>query len=451
MEVTLGRFVSALRHADVEVSPAETLDALAVVNHIGIGQPRLLQDALALTLAKTVDEKTRFAECFERFYHHLAFRAEPKQSFFRTLDRQQTLEHLEAYVSAELLDTIGNTFAGRREALAYKMTLSAAQIGIKDLSSLREKSRYANALAAALGVRELESLLVSLPDDLAPAAQALSYVRHYLQTEAREYVETQYRLLVDASGRRAILDAAIKGNLTQIPPDYHGEVQRVVRRLADTLVKEHRRRQRRAARGALDIHRTLRANLAFDEALFHLVWRRKKREKATVFAICDVSGSVSGVARFLLLLLYSLSEVLPNIRTFAFSSELGEVTGLFRDKPLEEAIETTLFDWGKGNTDYARAFADFRTLALRDLDHRSSVVVLGDARNNYYDPRPERLKEISNRARQVLWLNPEPRDAWGEGDSEMRRYAPYCFDVTRCNSLADLERFADRLILAQRG
>jgi uncharacterized protein with von Willebrand factor type A (vWA) domain len=450
MEVTLGRFIAALRHADLRVSPAETLDALAVVNHIGIHNPRLLRDALALTLAKSVEEKRHFSECYERFFNQLAFRTPAKQSFFKSLDAAEMLAHLQPHVSPELLAVVEGTIDNRRDGLAHRMELAAREVGLEEISSLREKSSYAGRLAAALGAKELEALLATPPDVIEPSLHALNYVRHYLASEARAYVENQYRLRVDASGRRAILEAAIKGNLTQVSPEYHGEVQRVVGRLANTLVKEHRRRQRRASRGALDIHKTLRANLAFDEALFNLVWRRKKREKATVFAICDVSGSVSRVARFLLLLLYGLTEVLPNIRTFAFSNALGEVTALFKDKPIEEAIETTLFDWGKGNTDYARAFGDFRELAIRDLDNRATVVVLGDARNNYYDSKPERLKEISNRAGQVLWLNPESRDSWGEGDSEMLRYSPHCFEVARCNSLTDLERFADKLIAAQR-
>ena len=450
MEITLGRFIAALRHANLRVSPAETLDALAVVNHIGLADESLLRNALALTLAKSVEEKRHFSECYERFFNQLAFKNPAKQSFFKSLDNTEALAHLQPHVSNELAEVIAATVENRRDALAYKMELAARAAGLEAISSLREKSGYARRLAAALGARELEALLTSPPDAIEPSLHALSYVRHYLVAEARDYVDNQYRLRVDASGRRAILDAAIKGNLTQVAPEYHAEVQRVVQRLADTLVKEHRRRQRRATRGVLDIHKTLRANLAFDEALFNLVWRRKKREKATVFAICDVSGSVSRVARFLLLLLYGLTEVLPNIRTFAFSNALGEVTTLFRDKPIEEAIETTLFDWGKGNTDYARAFADFRELAIRDLDNRATVVILGDARNNYHEPRPERLEEIANRARQVLWLNPESRDSWGEGDSEMLRYSPHCFEVARCNSLTDLERFADKLIAVQR-
>jgi uncharacterized protein len=451
MDVTLARFVSALRRADLQVSPAETLDGLAVVNQVGLRDPILLRDALALTLAKTRDEKNRFSACFQRFFDQLAFRTPVKESFFRGVDRDATLQSIERKLTEPTHRVVAGIFDNDRGALALRVEQAARVAGIEAMQSLRDKSALAGSIADALGVPELEELLRSPPDDLTSnGVQALRYVRHYIKQEVTEYVDTRYRLTVDASGKRAILEAALTANLTQIPAEYRAEMRQVIEKLAAQLSRDHRRRRRRARRGQLDIKHTLRANIAFDETLFRLRWRQQRREQATVFALCDVSGSVSRVARFLLYLLYGLADVLPNVRTFAFSSRLGEVSEQFKNKPIEVAIEEALFDWGKGNTDYARAFLDFRELALDDVNHRSTVIILGDARNNYYEPHPERLKDIARRAKQVLWLNPESRDQWGEGDSEMPRFAPHCFRVSRCSSLSDLERFAETLVAAQR-
>ena len=152
----------------------------------------------------------------------------------------------------------------------------------------------------------------------------------------------------------------------------------------------------------------------------------------------------------MLLFLYELTDVLPNIRAFAFSSALGEVTDLFKRKSTEAAVEEALVAWGGGTTDYARAFCDFRALCGRDLDHKSTIIVLGDARNNYFEPKTDVLKELSDRVKQVLWLNPEHRSQWTQGDSEMQRYAPYCFDVRTCNRLSHIETLADKLLSAAR-
>jgi uncharacterized protein len=451
MDVTLTRFVSALRKTELSVSPAETLDAMAVVRHVGIEDPVLLRDALRLTLAKTPDEKQRFDACFERFFEQFAFRQPAKQSFFRQLDKTAALVQLRARFSPPLYEVVQAVFTDQREALALTVQRAAKRAGIDSMRNLRDKSTFAAAIGRELGIGELEQMLRASDSGLGgDLAAALRYVRHYISEQLHDYVDTQYRLNVDASGKKAIIDAALKANLTHLPPGYEADMERVVKKIADRLSKEHRQRRRRSRRGQLDIKRTIRHNLAYDGAMFDLHWRRNRRERATVFAICDVSGSVSRVARFLLLLLYQLSDVLPNVRTFAFSSELAEVTDVFRSRPVEAAVEEVLFDWGRGNTDYGRALSDFRELALDDVNRRSTVIILGDARNNYYDPKSERLKEIALRARQVLWLNPENPDNWGAGDSEMPRYAPHCFRVSRCNSLRELEHFADALVAAQR-
>jgi len=276
------------------------------------------------------------------------------------------------------------------------------------------------------------------------------YLRQYFRQQIRDYVDAQYRLHVDATGKRALLVAALDSNLDQIPLEYQHEVRRVVEKLADKLIRDHRRRLRKATRGVLDIKKTLRRNVAYDGTMFDVRWRRQKREKSTVYVLCDVSSSVARVARFLLLFLYELTDVLPNLRAFSFSSRLGEVTDIFRSKASDEAIEDTLFVWGKGNTDYARAFMDFRELCGKDLNKRAVLVVLGDGRNNYYDARPDVFKELSKRVKQVFWLTPETPDSWGEGDSEMRRYAPHCFRVVTCNRIEHIERFAESLLTATR-
>ena len=449
MDVTFSRFVQALRNADVRVSPAETLVAFDVVSRVGIENRRLLRDALGLALAKSREEKERFEDAFERFFQQLAFREPAKRTFVGNVDREALIDRLEGELSGGLLRTIDSVLVDERDYLAFVVQRAAEEAGISEMRTLREKRVYAGKIGKALALDELEAYLAGggTGNGMDPV---LRYLRQYFHGEIRSYVDAQYKLHVDATGRRALLEAALKSNLDRVPPDYHAEVRRVVGKLARKLSREHRRRRRRAARGVLDLKKTIRRNIAYDGAIFEPQWRRTKREKATVFVLCDVSGSVAQVARFLLLFLYELADVLPNVRSFAFSSTLGEVTDTFSRKAGEEAVEEALFVWGKGTTDYGRAFRDFRELCGRDLDSRSTVVVLGDGRNNYFDPNAKLLKEISNRVKQVFWLNPETRDRWAEGDSEMRHYAPYCLQVKTCNRIGHIESFADRLLMAAR-
>ena len=145
-----------------------------------------------------------------------------------------------------------------------------------------------------------------------------------------------------------------------------------------------------------------------------------------------------------------MTDVLPQVRAFAFSSSLGEITDQFKDQGVERAVEEAMFDWGKGTTDYGRAMVDLRELIHENVNHRSTLIFLGDARGNYFDPRVDVFKHLSKRAKQIFWLNPETRDQWRDGDSDMHRYAPYCQRVDVCRDLKDIERFADRLVMAAR-
>ena len=217
-------------------------------------------------------------------------------------------------------------------------------------------------------------------------------------------------------------------------------------KMAKKLAALHSRRKKVFKRGQLNVPRTLRHNMSYDGAIFDLHWKSVKIDRPKVFAICDVSGSVANYARFMLMFLYSLEEVMPKVRSFAFSSDLAEVTELFERYAIEDAIAKTIRDYSGGSTDYGQALMDFKKLCLDEVDNRTTIIILGDARNNYGDPHTELLKELYDRCKRLIWLNPEPRNAWGVGDSEMRRYAAYCHQVDECNSLMHLERIVGNLL-----
>ncbi len=463
MDQTIVQFVRALRKADVRVSPAETLDAIRIAAFVGVADPRRFRDALAMALAKSVEDKARFGTCFDRFFAFEAFRPPATRAHLANPPEVPADDRAIRVLGADALATL--LLRDDRATLALRLAEAARAERIDGMQALRDKSGMVQALLARLGIAGLDAAIatflatadgaggaaVESAPALVPGRDVATWLRGAkarLQRDVRDYVEAQYRVHVDATGRRGVLQAALTAQLTSIQPAYYDDVRAVVQRIAEKLTRQHRKRRRRARRGQLDLRRTLRANLAYDGALFDLRWRRTKVERPKVFAVCDVSGSVARVARFTMLLLYSLNELLPNVRTFAFSSQLGEVTELFDRLPIERAIDEALFLWGKGTTDYARAFTDLRNLCLQDIDRHSTVIILGDGRNNYFDPRPEMLAEIARRAKQVLWLNPEPRAQWQVGDAEMARFAPHCFRVDPCNSLRDLERFADQLLLS---
>lgn len=463
---TVVNFVKALRNAEVRVSPAETLDAMEVMRLVGMRDREILKHSLCLALAKTPEEKARFDVCFERFFTFAPFEGQRTKKRYFQGDPETLMGmaggpsgmglprdvSMGAEGDAPLSDLSRLLLARDFLQLSLRVAQAAQRVGLDSMRTLRDRSTFVLEILRAVGVHEIDADIdrFSSQEGAAALVTALRQARAYLTRQVREYVETQYLLHVDATGKRAIVEAALEAHLTHVQPAYFEDIGKVVERIAQRLLAQHKRRRKRARRGLLDTRHTLRRNLAYEGVPFDLRWRKIKVQKPKVFALCDVSGSVARVARFLLLFLYNLTELLPDIRAFAFSNELGEVTSTFERLPVEEAIEEALFTWGKGTTDYARSFHQFRSECIHEIDNRSTVIILGDGRNNYFDPRPEILRDISKRAKQVLWLTPEPREEWDTGDAEMRKFVPYCFRTDVCSTLRDLERFADRLLLSTR-
>lgn len=475
MEKTLGEFVVALRKADLEVSPAETLDAMHALDIIGFEDKQLLRDSLSIILAKTPEEKASFDICFDRFFSFRHFGAhKPGATGISSADVGTSALPMEGEgegegterpddaeggkrrrrrggAGAHFNSRLGHLLlAGEQAELSMLMTQAAREVGLDRMRTLRERSLFTRRILLHMGLNQLEEEIDRLQhagnEKSRETAALLSDARHYLSEEVRDFVEEQYLLLVDASGNRFLSEAVSQTKLTNMQVYYFGHIREAVRKLANQLAKRHAKRRKIYNRGHLDVRKTLRRNLQYDGSLFDIKWKQVKLERPKVFVICDVSGSVKNVSRFLLTFLYSLSEVLPRVRAFAFSNELGEVTELFDRFPLEEAIEMSLDDYGKGSTDYGRAFQRFKELALSDVDGRSTLIILGDSRNNYFEPGSDTLKQIASKARRVIWLNPESRDRWREGDAEMARYLPFCDYAEVCNSLSDLERMVGRVL-----
>jgi uncharacterized protein with von Willebrand factor type A (vWA) domain len=269
-----------------------------------------------------------------------------------------------------------------------------------------------------------------------------------LRDRVLEHVERNY-LMYGTGDIRELRESVLRtARLSHLDQRDLERLNQLVRRIARKLAARYSQRKRRERRGLLDVPRTLRAGHAHDGILFEPKWRRERKDRPTLIAICDVSGSVSAYARFLLMFLYSLGDVLPKVRSFVFSSRLAEVSDLFNNNPPEVAVDLARKAYGYGSTDYSAALNGILEQAGRDLDGGATVIMLGDARNNYGDPAIAAIDELGRRAKRLLWLNPESESAWSTGDSEMMRYRAYCTEVRVCQTLEHLERFADKLLRA---
>jgi uncharacterized protein len=494
MDQLLTNFIRALRNADIRISTAETLDAFSTVELVGYRDRQLLKDSLALVLPKTLDEKYAFDTCFDQFF---AFRASAE------LAPAQAVGDASQAQSSEGAAQAGNSDAGsggdgqskrggqtqlageetsaqvdtgpsqalgagemstpqsvlgqlltRANSMEINIAINAAghQVKVHEIEVFTQKGVYTRRIMDAMGNADLQHEILTLSESSSipdrRLAHDLGHRRDWLRERVRDYVEHQFLLHADVTGRRLRESLLRDVRLSSLELRHHRQLQEIVQRMARKLVAATSRRRKVVRRGQLHVPRTLRRNMKYDDAIFDLHWKSTKVDQPKVLAVCDVSGSVADYARFMLMFLYSLDEVLPKVRSFAFSSGLGEVSELFSRNSIEDAIALTLRQFGGGATDYGQALADFRRLCLDGIDRRTTVIILGDARNNNGDARTDVLKEIHDRAWRVMWLNPEPRSMWNTGDSEMRHYTPYCHHVAECGTLAQLERVIGRLLTA---
>jgi uncharacterized protein with von Willebrand factor type A (vWA) domain len=460
MDRLLVNFIRALRNADVRVSTAETLDAVRTVELVGYRDRALLKNSLGLSLPKTQEEKKIFNRCFDRFFAlnengNIGLdRATPSEDLSEqpssTGSSKQDIEATQQTAAAQ--SSLGQLLMrGERTEIGAKIGSAGAQVNVQRIQVFTQKGVYTRKVMDAMGLEELNAEMERLRSSGTVAderlANELARRREWLRERVRDFIEHQYLLYADVAGKRLQEELLRTVRLSNADQRSLRRMQEMVFKMGKRLASLYSRRRRVFRRGQLHVPRTIRANLNYDGALFDLQWRSEKIDRPKVFAICDVSGSVANYAKFMLMLLYSLGEALSKVRSFAFSSDLREVTSLFDTMEIETAIARILLVYG-GATDYGHALEDFEALALRDVDQRSTILIIGDARSNNGPLRRDILKAMHDRCKRLIWLNPEPKSLWDTGDSEMSEYAPYCHQVEECNSLAHLERVASRLMRA---
>jgi uncharacterized protein with von Willebrand factor type A (vWA) domain len=222
-----------------------------------------------------------------------------------------------------------------------------------------------------------------------------------------------------------------------------------VRRLAERLKARLVRRQRAKRRGKLAVRRTLRRNLGWGGSPARLVFRSPRPDRPDVVVLCDVSDSVRNVSRVMLLFVHTLQSLFHRVRSFAFVSEVGEVTQLFREADVNEAIELAVAGRAvslQANSNYGNALASFARNHLGAVSRRTTVLIIGDGRNNYNSPQLWALKDIKRKARRLIWICPEEKFSFGTGDSEMLLYGRECDRVATVQTLEDLEGVAEVLV-----
>jgi uncharacterized protein with von Willebrand factor type A (vWA) domain len=440
--------VHALRGHGMRIGPGETVDAAAVLEVLGLTDRERVREGLAAALLRTEGQRQLFDATFDLYFPLGVGAPEGARAGsgagVEEL-RERLAEALAANDQAALAQLAGEAVdaLGQYGANPGSDGWSAYQT----LGRLQPETLLARVLAALRSGQQQPDFTDRLEAD--EIRRRIAAFRRQVGAEARRRVAELRG--TEQIARRAIAPSADQVDFLIAGREQLAELRRTVQPLARKLATRLAARRRKAARGQIDLRRTLRRSLSTGGVPLRPAYRHRRPARPEIVLLCDVSGSVAGFANFTMLLVQAMRDQFSKVRVFAFVNRTDEVTRLITAATADPAdlgrrilTEAAVAAW-HGSSDYGAALGDFTEKYLEAVGPRTSVLILGDARTNGWDPNLAALRQISGRARRVHWLNPEQPSLWGTGDSAALAYAGVV-DMHACRNARRLSELVARLL-----
>jgi uncharacterized protein len=437
-------FCEELRSEGVAVGTSEILDAFAALEQVPWESRDDFREALATTIAKSQEDRRLFELLFERWFFRAAEAEAVEREIGETEQRHEGAERLDIdELREQIRQAIIDGDEGRMRDLARLAIAAFGQQGEGSGVVGVDVQRIRRTLELSAGTQPQGQASDGAGELPAIDRDQLNRFERHLRRELeRDLIERTETL--PPSRPLAELDRALPTSPTQDLAAVHRAVSQMKRRLA-TL--GHEQRGRRKAQ-TVDVRRTMRASLETGGVPMHLRYRPKRPRRPEIYVLCDVSTSVTSASVFFLSVLHALHDSFRKLRSFVFIERISEVTEIFEhERDFREIARRISSEGGvadvSGYTDYGRVWLEFLTEISDDLDPRSTVIVLGDARTNGREPHAEVFAQVAERAGRLFWLNPEPRLYWNYGDSVMAAYERYCDGAFECWTTRHLENFVN--------
>ena len=461
MDERILEFIGDLRRAELRISPSEALDALAATTAVGLETREGFKAALSATLVKEARDEATFERIFNLYFLDLQALGEGIKKALGPEDPriQDMLSELMEMADLDLDEMTELLLQGGGSEMEMAIRAGSQNAGLERLMYFLQVGYFSRRIQDRFDwsaiERDLEKLMKLLEERGLDPGQ-LARIRNYLdlRLEAfrrmiRQHVERELERRAWRQGEKLTREMLAEKPLFALTADEVAQMKTVVARLARKIKDALALRRRQEQRGRIDTRRTIRKSLQYGGIPMEIFLRRRHREKPKLVTICDVSDSVRNASRFMLQLVWSLQECFSRVRSYVFVSEIAEVTQAFNTMPVERAIEWALksspVDY-HCRSDFGYAFSRFARTELESLDRKTTIMVLGDARNNYNDPQAWALRLIRERVKGIIWLNPEGQWGWGIGDSVMPLYTPACDIVRECRTIAQLGEVVDNLV-----
>jgi uncharacterized protein with von Willebrand factor type A (vWA) domain len=456
METKILEFCRLLRQGGLRISFTQIADVLKATATLGFERSNFYQ-ALSCILVCDQADQPLFDKLFRLYFYTLHSVDDHHAANKPAADEPETV--------AQLVATASGMGMGRGAGASpmlllvkavcesdYQLLQNIAKVAMKSLgplesTALHDKEQLLVEARVGIGWYEAVNRLNRIRE--LEKVSDLIFIRwtaalHYLEQQITELLDDYF---VRHFGLNALDEIAAAANLHEkefyrLTDDETDEIRKRITKLARRLASKYSRRYRRSKRGDIDLRRTIRQALRTGGKPVHLKYRAKVVSKPDLIILCDVSGSVSLFSEFMLQLVYTIQSRFRAVRSFLFVDKIDEVTTYFVHCELEDALAAA-FAGGQysysGFSDIGRVFRLFTEKYLLGVSPKSTVLILGDAKNNWHLDERECFRQIVEHTRKVFWFNPQPRETWGQDDSIMKIYAPLCHQVFECRNLRQLE------------
>jgi len=456
MESRILQLIAALRASGVRVSLAESAEAFSAVDLMGIQDREDFRLSLRATLIKDLRDLAVFDKLFPLFFG-------TGQPPSMGGDPTDDMSPEEAQMWAEAMKQFAEKLRQQMERLMNGEQLSKEElealgqmVGLNQTDDLRYQNWMAQRMMRAMAFPEVQKAMKELMEQLQQMGMSRDRVEQ-LREQIRQNMQGIEQQIQQFAGER------IAENMSEQPPSDSADnlmnrpfealsdsdkkvLQREVKRLAAMLRTRIALRQKRAKSGQLDPKTTIRASLKYHGVPMELKYK-DRTHKPKIVVICDVSTSMRFCSELMLSFLFALQGQVRKTHAFAFIDHLEYISDDFSSANADEAIQSVLWRMPSGhyNTDLGWSLNDFQNEYMDTLNSGTTLLIVGDGRNNYYDPRLDIFSTMSRRATRTIWLNPESPALW-HGDSDMPKYAPLCNNVLKVSNLRELAEAVDSLL-----
>ncbi|MGB5219115.1 MAG: VWA domain-containing protein [Smithella sp.] len=453
------KFVSCCRAAGMRVSTSEVLDSLNQMKLIDPTDERQFCSLLRSNFAKSMRDVQHFDRLYHLFFHEMRMEtADIRQAVSYSDQIKQAVEALKRLPHDNpIFDAVVDFLQGNPMALLQEMRRIQNE---EEAAMLRfNLGPLGNRLNVMLQINKAASAAQALVEE--HYAKTDSVAARELADHFEERVNTARSMLVyepdqveTGTRKTKTEEQKLRGlgekSFSSFTREEIEEMRDTIDKLVHKLKNIVSRRYVIRNRGSIDVKKTLRASAKYNGVPVEIKYRHRAKRKSRIVTLCDVSGSVWAAARFMLNLLYSLQDCFDKVNSFVFIDHLLEVTPIFEENEINEAIRLVLASPDinfNASTDYGETLRNFKKDHLELLTKKTTLIIVGDGRTNYMNPEDAILGQMRERCRRVIWLNPEQENLWGSGDSEIRSFLPHCHEVRQCRNVNQLFAFIEELVL----